>query len=120
MSIEVAIAGQVATVQLVPGPAAAALVSQLPVTGRLRDDFGQAASLVLPRELDTADAATTRGWLVGEVAYDQDSGSLAFFHARDTESLAPPGLVRVGTVTSGLDAIAAAGPWASATLRVAG
>jgi hypothetical protein len=100
---------QVATATLADTSAGHQFAAMLPVTVDLQDPFGQAKSGVLPRGIDIAGAArdfhpTTRG-----IYYWPDGAHLAVFYDALGQAVPPPGLIRLGNVDTGLDAIASRG-----------
>jgi hypothetical protein len=101
---------EVATATLVETPAARQFAAMLPLQLSLDDPMGQAQSSQLPRP--------TAGVGVGvETVSDPDKGGiyywpsshkLAIFYVDLGQTVPSPGLVRLGTVDSGLDTIATA------------
>lgn len=90
-------------------PAAHQLAATLPVRLSLHDRMGQAKSGLLPTPLETAGAERTLDPEVGGIYYWPPTGDLALFYDDLGQTVPPPGLVRLGTVTDGLPAIADAG-----------
>jgi Cyclophilin-like family len=62
----------------------------------------------LPRQLDIAGAGREFAHQVGELAYWPPGNEIAIFYADDGQAIPQPGLVRLGTVDTGLEVIAAA------------
>ena len=111
--------GKVVTATLADTPAAHQIAAMLPLTVDLRDPFGQAKSGALPHLL--AIDGTNREFhpRTGEIYYWPDGGDLAIFHDALGQAVPPPGLIRLGTVDTGLDALASPGD-VTVTIRWAG
>jgi len=100
---------QVATATLADTSAGHQLAAMLPVTVDLQDPFGQAKSGVLPRGLDIAGAGAEIHPTTGGIYYWADGGDLAVFYDALGQAVPPPGLIRLGSVDSGLDTLATRG-----------
>ncbi len=98
-----------ATATLEDTAAAREFVAQLPVRLTLRDPMGQAKSGRLPRPLAVADAERVIDPQLAGLYYWPPSGDIGIFYDDLGQTVPPPGMVRLGTVTSGLPTIAAAG-----------
>lgn len=98
-----------ATVTLDNTPAARAFAAQLPLRLTLHDPMGQAKSGPLPSPIDITGAAPVFNPSVGELYYWAPSHTVAIFHDDLGQSVPPPGLVRLGVVTSGFCAISTSG-----------
>jgi hypothetical protein len=61
------------------------------------------------RELSIDRARREFDYEVGELAYWSPGNDIAIFYADDGQAIPQPGLVRLGTIDTGLDVIAAAG-----------
>ena len=107
--VELVVDGHIATATLADTPAAHQFAATLPVELELRDSFGQAKSGALPYALDVGDASRVFDPADGGVYYWPDGGYLAVFNDDLGQHVPPPGLVHLGVVDSGLDAIASAG-----------
>jgi hypothetical protein len=102
---------QVATATLADTPAGREFAAMLPITVDLQDPFGQAKSGALPHPIDIAGAAAGREFhpITRGIYYWPDGGDLAVFYDALGQAVPPPGLVHLGSVDTGLDAIAARG-----------
>ncbi|KRE31463.1 cyclophilin-like fold protein [Agromyces sp. Soil535] len=98
-----------ATATLDDSYAARDFASLLPVTLQMHDLFGREKPGALPRELEIRGAPHEYDYEIGEVAYWPPSHDLVLFYAHDGQSIPAPGLVRLGTIDSGLEVIASAG-----------
>jgi hypothetical protein len=107
--ITVLVGDQVSTATLADTPAGHRLAAMLPITVDLQDPFGQAKSGALPRALPVAGTARVVHPVTGGVYYWPDGGDLAVFYDALGQAPPPPGLVRLGSIDTGLDAIATRG-----------
>jgi hypothetical protein len=107
--IRLIIGDRAATATLQNTAAARDFAAMLPVTISMRDLLGREKPGRLPRQLDIGDATREYRYEVGEIAYWAPGNDIAIFYADDGQSIPQPGLVRLGTVDTGLDLIAAAG-----------
>jgi hypothetical protein len=101
--------GGVVTATLDDTPTAQQFAAMLPLRLDLHDPMGQAKSGRLARGIDAFGADRVFDPRVGEIYYWPPSDHIAIFYADLDQSVPPPGLVRLGVVGSGLDAIASAG-----------
>jgi hypothetical protein len=98
-----------ATAHLEDTAAARAFASLLPVQLTLRDPMGQAKSGRLPAPLPAVDADRVTDPEVAGLYYWPPSGDVAIVYDDLGQTVPPPGMVRLGTITSGLPTIASAG-----------
>ena len=103
------IGGDVATATLEDSAAARDFAALLPMTIDLHDLFGREKVGRLPRELSIDRARREFDYQVGEIAYWSPGNDIAIFYADDGQAIPQPGLVRLGTIDTGLEVIAAAG-----------
>ena len=92
-----------ATATLAETPAAREFVAMLPLQLKLQDPMGQAKSGRLPRPIDVTGAEPVFDPAVGEIYYSAASGTFAIFYEDLGHSIPDPGLVRLGTVDTGMD-----------------
>jgi hypothetical protein len=91
-------------------PAARDFAANLPATLVLRDTWGQAKTGQLPQPIQVAGTDTVTKPLAGGIYYWPDTGTLAVYYDDLGQSVPPPGLIRLGTVDTGVvDQIADAG-----------
>jgi hypothetical protein len=107
--IRLIIGGRAATATLDDTAPARDFAAMLPATISMHDLLGREKPGRLPRQLDIAGAPREHRYEVGEIAYWAPGNDIAIFYADDGEPIPPPGLVRLGVVDTGLDAIATAG-----------
>ena len=81
----------------------------MPLRLDLHDPMGQAKSGQLPRPINAAGADRVFHPSVGEIYYWPPSSDIGIVCTDLDQSLSPPGPVRLGAVSSGLDEIATAG-----------
>jgi hypothetical protein len=107
--IRLLVGEDVATATLEDSAAARAFAAMLPVTIEMRDLLGREKPGRLPRQLDVAGARREFDYQVGELAYWPPGNEIAVFYADDGQAIPQPGLVRLGTIDTGLEVIAATG-----------
>jgi hypothetical protein len=98
-----------ATATLSDTPAAREFAAMLPLRLKLHDPMGQAKSGPLPRPIDATGGERVFDPAVGEIYYSAPSSTFAIFYDDLGQSIPDPGLVRLGTVDTMTDRIAAAG-----------
>jgi hypothetical protein len=115
--IELVVGDEIATATLADSPEARDFAASLPIRVTMEDPFGQAKTGPLPSKLDVEDATRSSSYRAGDLSYWSPSGKLAIVYDALGRSVPPPGLVRLGTVDSGLRAIASAGNDVTMTIR---
>jgi len=98
-----------ATATLADTAAAREFAAHLPVQLTLRDPMGQAKSGRLPAALTVSEAGRVLDPEVAGLYYWPPSGDVGIVYDDLGQTVPPPGLVQLGTVTSGLPTIASAG-----------
>jgi hypothetical protein len=98
-----------ATATLADTAPAREFAALLPVELTLRDPMGQAKSGRLPVPVTVADADRVFDPEVAGLYYWPPSGDVGIFYDDLGQTVPPPGMVQLGTVTSGLPMIASAG-----------
>jgi hypothetical protein len=83
--------------------------SMLPATVNLRDVWGQAKSGRLPGVLAAAGGAPIHDPVPGDIYFWPTSDVLAIYYDDLGQAVPAPGLIRLGTLSSGLDELADAG-----------
>jgi hypothetical protein len=81
----------------------------LPLQLNLHDPMGQAKSGHLPWRIDVSGVEPVFDPSVGEIYYWPLSGDIGIFYDDLGQSVPPPGMVRLGVLDTGLDAITSAG-----------
>jgi hypothetical protein len=92
-------------IRLTDTAASRELAARLPLRLQLRDAWGQAKTGRLSYPLTLDGAARTRNPLPGGVYYWPDTAAVAIYYDDLGQSVPPPGLIRLGTVVTGLDSI---------------
>jgi hypothetical protein len=115
--IELVASDEIAIATLDDTPEARAFAAMLPITVDMEDPFGQAKTGRLPRALPLDAPERSRSYAAGDLAYWSPSGRIAVVYDALGRSVPPPGLVRLGTVQTGLEAIASAGNDFTMTIR---
>jgi hypothetical protein len=110
---------RVATATLARTQAARDLAAALPVTVEMADRFGQAKIGRLPDELSYVDVGAVLDPEAGHVYYWPSDGSIAVLTADLGPSIPAPGLIDLGLVDSGLEALTSAGNRFELTIRPA-
>jgi hypothetical protein len=109
VQIRLIIGDDVATATLEDSAAARDFAAMLPMTIDMHDLLGREKAGRLPRQLSIDRARPKFDYQVGEIAYWSPGNDIAIFHADDGQTIPQPGLVRLGTMDTGLDVMAAAG-----------
>jgi hypothetical protein len=82
--------------------------SLLPVTLDMHDLHGREKAGQLPRRLGEGGEPQST-YEVGDLGYWSPSHDIAIYYADDGETIPSPGIIPMGRIASGLDAIASAG-----------
>lgn len=102
MKIHMTIDGEVATATLEDSPAARDFAALLPLTLNLKDYASTEKVSDLPKKLSTEGAPPGYDPSVGDITYYAPWGNLAIFY-RDFGYA--KGLIKLGTISSGVDAL---------------
>ncbi|MDQ3760934.1 MAG: cyclophilin-like fold protein [Actinomycetota bacterium] len=108
MRIRLSVGDAVATATLRDNATARDFASLLPLRLRMHDLFGREKAGGLPRAL-AAGGQPQSTYEVGQLGYWTPSHDLAIYYRNDGEQIPAPGIVIIGQIDSGLDAIATAG-----------
>jgi hypothetical protein len=109
MKIRFTIGHAVATATLDDNPTARDFASLLPVTLTMQDLFGREKPGPLPRTLNEG-GKRQFSYEIGQVIYWSPTHDLAIYYADDGQRTIPsPGIIVLGKIDSGLNAIASAG-----------
>jgi len=101
--IRLRIGASEATARLYDNATARDFASLLPVTITLHDLGGREKAGPLPREL--ADGAGQSSYRAGQLGYWAPSNDLAIYYREDGFTIPDPGIVMIGEIDTGLDAI---------------
>ena len=108
-----------ATATLASTPAAREFVAMLPLSLTLHDPMGQAKSGRLPYRLDVYGADRVNDPEEAGIYYWPPTGDITIFYDDLGQSVPPPGMIRLGSVDSGLAKIASAGNQFTVWINVA-
>jgi hypothetical protein len=104
MKISIRVENKVLTATLTDSATTRDFVSLLPLTLAMRDLFGREKSGDLPRPISEG-GAQVRTYEVGDVIYWSPSAHLAIFYRHDGQSIPSPGIIVIGKIESGVDAL---------------
>lgn len=102
LKIRIDVQGSAVLVTLNDSPSARDFAALLPLTVKLEDYGGIEKIAYLPRKLSTRDAPAGVTPVTGDFAYYAPWGNLALFHGSFQHS---PGLVRLGRIDAGIEAL---------------
>ncbi|MEU7871745.1 cyclophilin-like fold protein [Dactylosporangium sp. NPDC049140] len=103
------VGGRTAPAVLADTPPARQLAAMLPVTVDLRDVWGQAKAGPLPGALTAEGTVPVHDPAPGGIYFWAETDVIAIYYDDLGQAVPDPGLIRLGTVGPGLDAIAEAG-----------
>ena len=115
MKIRLTINGKAITATLIDNSTARDFLTLLPMTLTLEDYAATEKISYLPRKLSTADAPAGSDPSVGDVTYYAPWGNLAFFYRDFGYST---GLIQLGRIDSGIQALSVAGPLKATIERI--
>src|SRR6267378_1570481 len=115
MKIRLTINGKAITATLIDNSTARDFLTLLPMTLTLEDYAATEKISYLPRKLSTAGAPAGSDPSVGDVTYYAPWGNLAFFY-RDSRHAR--GLIQLGRIDSGIEALSVAGPLKATIERI--
>src|SRR5437660_3087619 len=108
MKIRLRIGNSALTATLIDSRAAKDFVALLPVTLTMNDLFGREKFAHLPRAISEG-GARTHTYEIGGVAYWSPGPDLAIYYHHDGQSIPAPGIVIIGKIDSGVEALNVAG-----------
>ncbi len=79
-------------------------VSLLPLTLTMNDLFGREKFARLPRAI-SEEGRRSRTYDVGEIAYWSPGPDVAIFYRHDRQSIPDPGIIVIGKIESGVEAL---------------
>jgi hypothetical protein len=115
MKVRLTINGNAITATLIDNATARDFLSMLPMTLTLEDYAATEKISYLPRKLSTAGAPAGSDPAVGDISYYAPWGNLAIFHKDFGYSR---GLIQLGRVDSGIEALSVPGPLKATIERV--
>ena len=118
MRIRMTVGGAAVTARLYDTATARDFASLLPLSITMHDLGGREKAGSLPRAL--AGGRGQSSYQAGQLGYWPPSHDLAIYFHQDGFRIPPPGIVMIGEIESGVDAIAGAGDNAQVTITAAG
>jgi hypothetical protein len=109
MKISLTVNDRRVTAKLADSEVAREFASFLPLTLNMSDLFGREKFAQLPRPLSAAGKHTYH-YSLGEIAYWPPGPDVALFYRHDGEAIPDPGIIKIGRVTSDIDALNVRGP----------
>lgn len=104
MKIGLKIGDKVLTATLADNPSARDFVSLLPLTLTMDDLFGREKFGHLPRAI-SGGGPRARSYEVGQVIYWSPGPDVAIFYRDDGQSIPSPGIIVLGKIDGGIDAL---------------
>jgi hypothetical protein len=108
MKISLKVSDQAITATLIDSETTRDFVSLLPLTLTMNDLFGREKSGHLPRTLSER-GKRTRTYQAGEVIYWSPGPDVAIYYRHDGSSIPSPGIIVMGKVDSGVEALSVPG-----------
>jgi hypothetical protein len=118
MKVRLKIKDTVLSATLTDSKTAQDFVSLLPITLTMNDLFGREKYGHLPRELSEG-GARTHSYDIGQVAYWSPGPDVAIFYRHDGQSIPAPGIIVIGKIDYGVEALNVDGP-IKVTIELAG
>ena len=109
MTIRIKAGDKVITATLIDSETTQDFVSLLPLTLTMNDLFGREKFGHLPRAISEG-GKRARTYEVGDVVYWSPGPDVAMFYRHDGQSIPSPGIIVMGKIDSGVDALSAPGP----------
>lgn len=104
MKIRLTVNGKAITADLIESETTRDFVSLLPLTLTMNDLFGREKFGHLPRAISEG-GKRTRTYEVGDVIYWSPGPDVAIFYRHDGPSIPSPGIIVMGKIDSGVDAL---------------
>jgi hypothetical protein len=109
MKIQLKINDRIVSARTIDGPTARDFITLLPFTVTMNDLFKREKFGSLPRAISN-DGKHTHSYALGDIAYWPPGPDVAVFYRHDGEAIPEPGIIVLGRVTSGLEALKVRGP----------
>jgi hypothetical protein len=106
--------GKTITATLIDNETTRDFISLLPLTLAMNDLFGREKFANLPRPI-SSNGKRTHTYAIGHVAYWPPGPDVAIFYRHDDERIPDPGIIVIGKIRSGLEALNVRG---SVTVKV--
>jgi hypothetical protein len=109
MKIQIKVNDGIVSARVIDGPTARDFITLLPLTLTMNDLFKREKFGSLPRAISN-DGKHTHSYSLGDIAYWPPGPDVAVFYRHDGEAIPEPGIIVLGKVTSGLEALKVRGP----------
>jgi hypothetical protein len=104
MKIRLKVEDRVITATLIDSKTTRDFVSLLPLALTMNDLFRREKFAHLPRAI-SEDGQRTHTYQVGDVAYWSPGDTVAIFYRHDGQKIPNPGIIHIGKIDSGVDAL---------------
>ena len=104
MKIRLKVGNKVLTATLADNKTARDFVSLLPLTLNMNDLFGREKFGHLPRAI-SEEGKRTHTYEIGEIAYWSPGRDVAIYYQQDGEKIPDPGIIAIGKIDSGVEAL---------------
>ena len=108
MKLSIQVENRILNANLIDSKTTRDFISLLPLTLTMNDLFGREKWGQLPRPI-SEDATRVRSYDVGDVIYWSPSAHVAIFYRHDGQSIPAPGIIVMGKMEAGVDALAVPG-----------
>jgi len=104
MKIRLKVGNKVLTATLADNKTARDFVSLLPLTLNMNDLFGREKFGHLPRAI-SEEGKRTHACAIGDIAYWSPGPDVAIYYQQDGEKIPDPGIIAIGKIDSGVEAL---------------
>jgi hypothetical protein len=104
LKIRLTVEGAQLTATLIDCKTSRDFISLLPLTLTMNDLFGREKFAHLPRALSKG-GRRTRTYEVGDVGYWSPGGDVAIYYRHDGEAIPEPGIIVIGKIDAGVEAL---------------
>src|SRR5436189_2977823 len=104
MKIRLKVGNKVLTATLADNKTARDFVSLLPLTLNMNDLFGREKFGHLPRAI-SEEGKRTHTYAIGDIAYWCPGPDVAIYYQQDGEKIPDPGIIAIGKIDSGVEAL---------------
>jgi hypothetical protein len=104
MKIRLKVGNKVLTATLADNKTARDFVSLLPLTLTMNDLFGREKFGHLPRAI-SEEGKRTHKYAIGDIAYWSPGPDVAIYYQQDGEKIPDPGIIAIGKIDSGVEAL---------------
>jgi len=108
MKIRLSVNNKVLTATLADNKTARDFISLLPLTLTMNDLFGREKYARLPRAI-SQEGKRTHTYEIGDIAYWSPGPDVAIYYRQDGEKIPEPGIIVIGKIDSGVEALNVAG-----------